>query len=71
VISGLHAANRRDLHNSSTDFVAAMAGYSAFTHLASGRVCLLPYEHRKDCHFVIPPGGDSKHCVRNNDRGDS
>ena len=49
------AVCRRDLHNSSIDFGAAMAGRCGFRHLASGRVCLLAYGHREGCRFLLPP----------------
>jgi hypothetical protein len=53
---------RRDLHNASTHFAAALAGRCAFTHLASGRVCLLLYRHPGPCQLThatlddAPPG---------------
>jgi hypothetical protein len=51
------ARRRLDLHNISIDFAAASAGRCGFTHLASGRVCLLPHRHPgpcrlKDHHFA-------------------
>jgi hypothetical protein len=49
------AVRRRDLHNPSTDVTAAMAGRCGFRHLASGRVCLLPYGHPDGCCFVPTP----------------
>lgn len=60
MISSVRALERRDLHNSSIDFEAALAGYCAFTHLASGRVCRLPYGHVDSCRFVLPGEGTSE-----------
>jgi hypothetical protein len=57
MISFTRALERRDLHNASIDFEAALAGYCAFTHLASGRVCRLPYGHDDSCRFVLPGEG--------------
>ena len=37
---------RLDLHNISIDFAAARAGRCGFTHLDTGRICLLPHGHR-------------------------
>jgi hypothetical protein len=54
MISFTRALARRDLHNASIDFEAALAGYCAFTHLASGRVCRLSYGHADSCRFVLP-----------------
>jgi hypothetical protein len=48
------ASERRDLHNSSIDEEAALTGHCAVTHLASGRVCMLPYRHVDGCHFALP-----------------
>jgi hypothetical protein len=59
MISFSRAVERRDLHNASIDFQAASAGYCAFTHLASGRVCRLPYGHVDSCRFVPPGEGAS------------
>jgi hypothetical protein len=59
MISFTRALERRDLHNASIDFEAALAGYCAFTHLASGRVCRLPYGHVDSCRFVLPGEGAS------------
>jgi hypothetical protein len=59
MISCTRALERRDLHNASIDFQAALAGYCAFTHLASGRVCRLPYGHVDSCRFVLPGEGAS------------
>jgi hypothetical protein len=49
------ASERLDLHNASIDVATAMAGRCGFTHLPSGRVCLLPRRHRHDCRFAILP----------------
>jgi len=40
---------RLDLHNVSIDFAAANAGRCGFTHLDSGRVCLVSHRHRGPC----------------------
>jgi hypothetical protein len=45
------AERRLDLHNVNTDFAAATAGRCGFTHLDSGRVCLLPHRHRGPCQL--------------------
>src|SRR3954454_14849004 len=50
------SSDRRDLHNAAVDVEAALAGRCGFTHLPSGRVCLLPQRHRHDCRFDVPPG---------------
>ena len=42
---------RLDLHNISIDFAAASAGRCGFTHLDTGRVCLLPHQHRGPCQL--------------------
>jgi hypothetical protein len=42
---------RLDLHNISIDFAAASAGRCGFTHLDSGRVCLLPHRHLGPCQL--------------------
>jgi len=44
---------RLDLHNISIDFATATVGCCGFTHLASGRICQLPYRHRGAC--VLQP----------------
>jgi hypothetical protein len=59
MISSPRALERRDLHNSSINFEAALAGHCAFTHLASGRVCQLPYGHVDSCRFAVPREGAS------------
>jgi hypothetical protein len=45
---------RLDLHNISIDFATATVGRCGFTHLASGRICQLPYRHRGAC-MLRPP----------------
>jgi hypothetical protein len=45
------ARRRLDLHNITIDFAAASAGRCGFTHLASGRVCLLPHRHQGPCQL--------------------
>jgi hypothetical protein len=57
MISFTRALARRDLHNASIDSEAALAGYCAFTHLASGRVCRLPHGHVDSCRFVLSGEG--------------
>jgi hypothetical protein len=42
---------RLDVHNLSVDFAVASAGRCGFTHLDSGRVCLLPHRHGGPCQF--------------------
>jgi hypothetical protein len=54
---------RLDLHNISIDFAVASAGRCGFTHLASGRVCLLPHRHQGPCrledHLAAEPAASS------------
>jgi hypothetical protein len=45
---------RRDLHNTSVNFDAAIAGQCGFTHIASGRVCRLPHRHPGPCDLPYP-----------------
>jgi len=40
---------RLDLHNVNIDFGIALRGLCGFTHLATGRVCQLPYRHPGPC----------------------
>jgi hypothetical protein len=42
---------RLDLHNIGIDFAAASAGRCGFTHLDTGRVCLLPHRHLDPCQL--------------------
>jgi hypothetical protein len=53
---GQDSAHRRrlDLHNSSTDYAAAVAGRCGFTHLDTGRVCQLPFRHPGPCQLHHP-----------------
>jgi hypothetical protein len=44
---------RLDLHNISIDFAAARAGRCGFTHLDTGRICLLPHRHRGPCQLQV------------------
>jgi hypothetical protein len=46
---------RLDLYNISIDLRAASAGQCGFTHLASGRICRLPYRHLGPCDPQHPP----------------
>jgi hypothetical protein len=46
---------RRDLHNINVHYAAAMAGYCAMTHVASGRVCLLAHHHSGPCELRPNP----------------
>jgi hypothetical protein len=50
----LVAQRRRDLHNTSINVAAAIAGQCGFTHVASGRVCHLPHRHPGPCDLVAP-----------------
>jgi hypothetical protein len=47
--------DRKDLHNSSVRYAAAVAGRCGFTHLASGRTCVLRYRHPGPCDLAIVP----------------
>jgi hypothetical protein len=60
MIRSTRALERRDLHNSSINLEAALAGHCAFTHLASGRVCRLPYGHANSCRFALSWEGPSR-----------
>lgn len=51
----VEAQRRMDLHNTSINFAAAVAGQCGFTHLASGRVCRLPHRHPGTCDLRYPP----------------
>lgn len=57
------AERRLDLHNLNVDSAAAAEGLCGFTHLASGRVCGLPFRHAGACRFTgrsgsgQPPAG--------------
>jgi hypothetical protein len=42
-------SRRRDLHNTSIDFMAAVEGLCGFTHMPTGRICRLPYRHVGAC----------------------
>jgi hypothetical protein len=46
---------RLDLHNINIDFAIASAGLCGFTHLDSGRVCLLPHRHHGLCKLQDRP----------------
>ena len=68
MFSSTRAMKRRDLHNPSINFEAALAGQCGFTHLASGRICRLPCGHVGTCRFAVlwegaseaHPGGDER-----------
>jgi hypothetical protein len=45
---------RPDLHNVEVHTEAAMRQLCGNTHLASGRVCVLPARHRGGCEFRDP-----------------
>jgi hypothetical protein len=45
-------APRLEVHNVSVDEQVADAGGCAQLHLASGRICRLPYGHSGTCTFV-------------------
>lgn len=48
----LHSDPVRDeVHNSEINTVAAQAHRCGMTHLATGRICLLPERHRGSCDF--------------------
>jgi hypothetical protein len=42
---------RDESHNSEINTVAAQAHRCGMTHLATGRICLLPERHRGSCDF--------------------
>lgn len=47
-------------HNSEINTTAAMAHRCGMTHLASGRLCLLPERHPGSCDFVEPADVEAK-----------
>jgi hypothetical protein len=47
--------DRFDLHNASIDEHVAQAGLCGFTHLPSGRTCVLPARHPGSCAFQSHP----------------
>jgi hypothetical protein len=51
------ARQRLDLHNTNIDYAAAVAGKCGFTHLDTGRVCLLPHRHVGPCAISRPAAG--------------
>jgi hypothetical protein len=51
ITTAVAAQSRKDLHNSSVDFAAAIAGKCGFTHVPTGRACLLPYRHAGLCEL--------------------
>jgi len=42
---------RDEVHNSEINTLAAQAHRCGMTHLATGRICLLPERHRGSCDF--------------------
>lgn len=46
-------------HNSEINTTAALAHRCGMTHLASGRLCLLPERHAGSCDFVQPSDVES------------
>lgn len=54
------APRRRDLHNTSVDFDAAGRGWCGFIHIATGRICRLPYRHPGSCHLRPRPPAASR-----------
>jgi hypothetical protein len=47
--------HRSDIHNASVDEGVAEAGLCGFTHLPSGRTCVLPARHPGSCSFAPHP----------------
>lgn len=47
-------------HNSEINTGAAIAHRCGMTHLASGRLCLLPERHAGSCDFIHPADVESK-----------
>jgi hypothetical protein len=45
------AATRDESHNTQINTAAAQAHRCGMTHLASGRICLLPERHSGSCDF--------------------
>jgi hypothetical protein len=50
-----HDKGRFDVHNASVDESVAGAGLCGFTHLPSGRTCVLPARHPGSCSFEPHP----------------
>lgn len=46
-------------HNSEINTTAAIAHRCGMTHLASGRLCLLPERHTGSCDFVQPADAEA------------
>jgi hypothetical protein len=51
----VHGVPRSDIHNVSVDEHVASAGLCGFTHLPSGRTCVLPARHPGSCSFQPHP----------------
>jgi hypothetical protein len=51
----VHDVHRSDIHNASVDEGVAEAGLCGFTHLPSGRTCVLPARHPGSCSFEPHP----------------
>jgi hypothetical protein len=50
-----HDTDRSDIHNASVDEAVAEAGLCGFTHLPTGRTCVLPARHPGSCSFEPHP----------------
>jgi hypothetical protein len=50
-----YSIGRTDIHNASVDQAVASAGLCGFTHLPSGRTCVLPARHPDSCSFQPHP----------------
>jgi hypothetical protein len=58
-VTTLDIRTRQDLHNSSVSFAAAVVGLCGFTHLATGRTCVLRYRHPGPCQLEIVADDES------------
>ena len=60
---------RLDIHNAQVNTAAAMRHLCGMTHLASGRLCLLPERHpaRATSAFLPTPAGPSRTSRRTTD----
>ncbi len=47
---------REESHNTEINTTAAESHRCGMTHLASGRICLLPERHSGSCDFQAPAG---------------
>lgn len=51
----IQTADRSDIHNASVNAEVAQSGLCGFTHLPTGRTCILSARHGGGCRFVSGP----------------